>query len=80
MREYSPSMPHLEETLVWAGPLPAVQERWAALRGHGIEAWILDQNSWGSTLAVDAKLVVRSVDGAAARELLVELGLQAAGS
>lgn len=73
-------MPHLEETLVWAGPLPAVQERWAALRGHGIEAWILDQNSWGATLATDAKLVVRGADGAAARELLEELGLLVTGS
>lgn len=73
-------MPHAEETLVCAGPLPTVQERWAALRGHGIEAWILDQNSWGHSLVTDAKLVVRSVDGAAAREILEELGLLSAGS
>lgn len=68
-------MSHPDSTLVWAGPLPAVQERWAALRGHGVEAWILDQNSSGSTLVTDAKLVVRGVDGAAAQELLEGLGL-----
>jgi hypothetical protein len=61
-------------SVVFAGPLVAAQLAWSALRGHGIEAWLLDQNVGNLYAQGDVRVVVASEALAEASALLAELG------
>jgi hypothetical protein len=62
-------------TLVYSGPLVTAQRVWSALRGHGLDARLLDQTV-GNLYGTGGVLVtVRQEELGRARELLVALGL-----
>jgi len=66
-------------SVVFAGPLVAAQLAWSALRGHGIEAWLLDQNVGNLYAQGDVRVVVATEALAAASALLASSGHQGSG-
>ncbi len=61
--------------LAFAGPLVNAQLAWSALRGHGLEAWLLDQTQGNLYAVGNVMVTVRSADLLRAREILEGLGL-----
>jgi hypothetical protein len=60
--------------LAFAGPLVDAQRAWSALRGHGIEAWLLNQQ--GNLYQVGSvQVTVRAEDLERAREILLAMDL-----
>jgi len=61
--------------LAFSGPLVDAQRAWSALRGHGLEAWILNQNQ-GVLVELDSVTVtVRAEELEQATAVLTGLGL-----
>ena len=57
-------------SVAFAGPLIRSQLAWSALRGHGIEAWLLNQNTGNTPLPDEVEVRVRQADLPAALEVL----------
>ncbi|NOT30042.1 MAG: hypothetical protein HOP15_06290 [Planctomycetes bacterium] len=61
--------------VAYGGALVEAQRAWSALRGHGLEAWLLNENL-GNLYGINGVLVtVRAEQLQLARELLSDLGL-----
>ena len=65
-------------SVAFAGPLVESQLAWSALQGHGIEAWLLNQNAGNTPLVGEVEVRVRAADLPAALEVLESLGGHAA--
>ena len=61
--------------LVYLGTLIDAQRAWSALKGHGIEAVLLNQNSEGMNTYGQAEVAVRAGELESARSLPEELEL-----
>ena len=62
---------------VYLGPLVEAQRAFSMLKGHGIDARLLDQNSAIGYGFFPVSVVVRTADFEAARDVLEEFGLRA---
>ncbi len=71
MRMEKPS----DSALAYAGTLVDAQRAWSALRGHGVDAWLLDQNQGNLYQLGSVAVTVRAEDLEKARALLVQLDL-----
>jgi hypothetical protein len=60
-------------SVAFAGPLIESQLAWSALRGHGIEAWLLNQNANNTPLLDEVEVRVRDEHLRAALEVLEAL-------
>jgi len=61
--------------VVYLGVLIDAQRVWSALKGHGIEAVLLNQNAEGMNIYGQAEVAVRAGEQESARILLEELEL-----
>jgi hypothetical protein len=59
----------------FVGPLVAAQVAWSALKGHGLEAWLLDQGQGSLFELGSVSVAVRAEDLERAREILGALDL-----
>ena len=60
-------------SVAFAGPLVRSQLAWSALRGHGLEAWLLNQNTGNTPLVDEVEVRVRDGDLQSALEILSTL-------